>query len=661
MTASILILDDSLAVRMDLAQAFGEAGFRSIVCSTAAETRNAVANEPVALLVLDVLLPDGNGLELLSEFQARAETAHIPVLMMSTEAEVDDRIAALQRGADDFIGKPYEAHYVVARAQELLGLQPQENQHQGPCILLIDDSLTFRNSLGRTLEEAGYDVLTASSGEDGLLLAGNNRPAAILVDGVLPGINGATVIRRIRLDPALRHTPCLLLTASEQLRAESEALEAGADAFIHKAEDVDCVLARLRAALRRSELPPPHPELASSLAHPRRILAIDDDPAYLDALAAALRGEGFDTVLAHCGEEALLLLSMQPVDCILLDLDMPGLGGERTCAQIKAAPNTREIPLLMLSESEEHETIARTLDAGADDCLRKSSDFEGLRAHVQAQLRRREFEQESRREHQTELERKLESARARAAQELAETRALLVDQLEYKNRELEAFSYSVSHDLRAPLRSIAGFSAALLDDHAHGLDPTGLDYLKRVHAAAQRMGGLIDDLLRLSRVATAEPLRCAVDLSTLAAGILQELARAEPERAVEVVIEPDLWATADPRLARVALDNLLRNAWKFSQGTPQARVEFGAVVRQSDVTYFVRDNGAGFDMSHQSKLFRPFKRLHSEATFPGTGVGLCTVERIVTRHGGRVWAEGRVGHGATFYFTLPAARTTEAR
>ena len=225
-------------------------------------------------------------------------------------------------------------------------------------------------------------------------------------------------------------------------------------------------------------------------------------------------------------------------------------------------------------------------------------------------------------------------------------------QLEAFNQELEAFSYSVSHDLRAPLRSIDGFSRILLEDYADEVDEEGKDHLRRVRAASQRMGQLIDDLLDMSRLTRTEMRRERVDLSALVEGFAEELKRAQPERRAEFVIEKGLVVEGDRRLLRVAVENLLRNAWKFTHKQPRARIEFGVAEHQDTSAYFVRDNGAGFDMAYADKLFGAFQRLHRADEFEGTGIGLATVHRIIHRHGGRVWAEGQVGHGATFYFTL---------
>jgi signal transduction histidine kinase len=228
-------------------------------------------------------------------------------------------------------------------------------------------------------------------------------------------------------------------------------------------------------------------------------------------------------------------------------------------------------------------------------------------------------------------------------------------QLEAANKELEAFSYSTSHDLRAPLRAIDGFSLALLDDYSDKLDSDGQNYLNRIRSAAQRMAELIDALLNLAQVTRHELQMQAVDLSALARQVAAEMGRAQPERQVELVIADGLRTSGDVRLLRVVLDNLIGNAWKFTQKKPDARIEVGRGEPNGMEVFYVRDNGAGFDPTYAHKLFGVFQRLHSAAEFNGTGIGLATVQRVITRHGGKVWAEGAVGQGATIYFTLPMA------
>lgn len=225
-------------------------------------------------------------------------------------------------------------------------------------------------------------------------------------------------------------------------------------------------------------------------------------------------------------------------------------------------------------------------------------------------------------------------------------------ELEAANRELESFSYSISHDLRTPLRSIDGFSKALLEEYLETLDETGRDYLKRVRAASQRMGELIDDMLKLSRVTRNEMTREPVDLGTMATRIIGELRNSFPDRTVDVRIQENMNVQGDPRLLQVALQNLLDNAWKFTSETENACIEFGVTESEGKQVYFIRDNGAGFDMQYARKLFKPFQRLHSPEEFPGTGVGLAIVQRVIERHGGTIWTEGAVDHGATFYFTV---------
>jgi light-regulated signal transduction histidine kinase (bacteriophytochrome) len=223
---------------------------------------------------------------------------------------------------------------------------------------------------------------------------------------------------------------------------------------------------------------------------------------------------------------------------------------------------------------------------------------------------------------------------------------------EAASRELEAFSYSVAHDLRAPLRSIDGFSHALREEHSAALNDEAKGYLKRVSDSAQHMAQLIDGLLNLARINRSDLKSERVDLSALARRTVTALQSSQPERRVEVVITGGLAADGDARLLGAVIDNLLQNAWKFTAHKADARIEFGADKGHAGQVYFVRDNGAGFSMDHAGQLFKPFQRLHRADEFEGTGIGLATVQRVVQRHGGRIWAQGAPGSGATFYFTL---------
>jgi PAS domain S-box-containing protein len=251
----------------------------------------------------------------------------------------------------------------------------------------------------------------------------------------------------------------------------------------------------------------------------------------------------------------------------------------------------------------------------------------------------------------TERKRAEEELRLLNAELEERVRARTVD-LESANRELQAFAHSVSHDLRAPLRGIDGWSLALLEDCGEQLGAQGRACLGRVRSEAQRMGTLIDDLLHLSRVSRAELDPVTVDLTALAATLVSRLKEANPARSIEFILEPNLTCTGDPQLLEIALTNLLTNAVKFTGTRTPALVEFGQTQYEGAPAFFVRDNGVGFDMAYAKLLFAPFQRLHKTSEFPGTGIGLATVQRVIHRHGGRIWAQAKVGEGATLYFTL---------
>lgn len=251
-----------------------------------------------------------------------------------------------------------------------------------------------------------------------------------------------------------------------------------------------------------------------------------------------------------------------------------------------------------------------------------------------------------------------DQALAKAKDELEERVQERTKELEASNKEMQTFSYSVSHDLRSPLRAIDGFSEALLSNYNDKLDDMGRHYLQRIRAGSQRMADLIEGLLDLARISRNEIHRENVDLSQLANEIAQELQRRDPDRKVEFAIASDLSVNADSRLLSAAMMNLMGNSWKYSRHVKNAKIEFGSEQQNGAKVYFVRDNGAGFDMTYANKLFGVFQRLHTDKEFEGTGVGLATVQRTLQRHGGRIWAEGAVGKGATFYFTFDKERET---
>jgi signal transduction histidine kinase len=382
------------------------------------------------------------------------------------------------------------------------------------------------------------------------------------------------------------------------------------------------------------------------------ILLVDDQPANLVALEAMLQGLGQNLIKAESGREALKWLLTHEFAVILLDVKMPEMDGFETATLIRQRDKSRHTPILFLTAADNTQTQAvRGYALGAVDYLVKPVVPEFVRSKVAV------FVELAKKTDLLRRQARLLAESEQAALELAEARAELVRDLEHKNRELESFSYAVSHDLRAPLRRIDSFTRAVLESQAERLDEPGRRFLSRVREASQHMSQLIDDVLYLSRVTRADLREQEVDLSALASLILRRFQESEPARSVELKIRPSVVVTGDGQLLRIALENLLDNAWKFTANQPVARIEFGLTQVAGEPTYYIRDNGAGFDMTYADRLFGPFQRLHPQDEFPGSGIGLATVQRIIHRHGGRVWAEGLVGQGATFQFTLGRVRS----
>jgi signal transduction histidine kinase len=352
-----------------------------------------------------------------------------------------------------------------------------------------------------------------------------------------------------------------------------------------------------------------------------RVLVIDDN-ADLREYIGSLLAPGYEVSSTNDGLKGLAAARTDLPDIIVSDVMMPGLSGIELVRELRADPRTASIPVILLSARAGQEAAIEGLDAGSDDYLIKPFAAQELlarvRTHVQLALKRREW----------------------------------ISQLESANRELEAFTHSVAHDLRAPLRGINGMAEILYESKLQQLDAEGQKYLQFIHESGNRMAQLIDDLLKLSRITRGELTRQSLDLSALVREVADQLRTANPNRRVDLVVADGVSATADPRLLRVALENLLGNAWKFTSKRAAARIEFGVEEQQGVPVYFVRDNGAGFDMAYAGKLFGVFQRLHPITEFEGTGVGLATVQRILTRHGGRIWADGAINKGATFFFML---------
>jgi signal transduction histidine kinase len=393
-----------------------------------------------------------------------------------------------------------------------------------------------------------------------------------------------------------------------------------------------------------------------------KILLVDDSPENLLSASAVLEALGQEVILAESGREALRQLLDHDFAVIVLDVMMPEMDGFETAALIRQRERSRLTPIIFLTalgRSEEH--MLRGYDLGAVDYMTKPFVPEILRSKVSVfvELHRKSvlLAQQS-----ALLERRnseLQHAIQRSWQAEEEIKGLnrhlerRLEELNEVNRELEAFSYSASHDLRGPLSRIAGFSRALLEFHSGSLNEEGRTFLNRIDNSARRMCDLVEELLNFSRLTRMELSHEEVDLSAMISGLIAEIVARDPERVADFSVADGVKGWADPALMRAALQNLLENAWKFTRKHATARIEFGVEERPEGRVYFLRDDGAGFDMRDVARLFHPFQRLHKASDFEGTGIGLAIVERVVRRHGGRIWAEGEIERGATFFFTFP--------
>jgi DNA-binding response OmpR family regulator len=664
-----LIVDDSLTVRMDLYDALSEAGFTAVLAASLAEARQKLADGRPDVALLDLNLPDGNGLDLLAQLRAEAATADVHVILLASEAEVQDLPRGRELRADAYVGKPYDADEVVALARRATSEVEEPSRHR-PLVLVIDDSRTFREALRELLTENGYDVALAASGEEGLASAGTLRPDAAVVDFTLPGIDGGTVVRRLRMDLSLRTIPILLLTAAEGAADELAALEAGADAYARKSDDIDFVMARL-AALMRSSAPRLAP-LSAPMFAAKRILAVDDSPTYLNALADRLKGEGYEVSTAPSGEEALAFLGRESVDCILLDLVMPGLSGPETCVRIKADPVLRHIPLAILSVADDPAAMTAGLNAGADDYIVKSNDFEVIMGRVRAQLRRKHFEDENRRIRDELMQKELEATEARAAMELAATRERLLADLERKNAELDTalmraeeatrakslFLANMSHELRTPLNAILGYSEMLMEEAEDLGQKTFVPDLKKIHGAGRHLLSLIDDILDLSKIEAGkvelfyEPI-AVIDLVEEVQHLVLPLVR---QKGNQLAVDPGEGLglmEADVTKLRQVLFNLLSNASKFTEaGTVTLAVR---QVDDSRIVFTVADTGIGMSAEQVGKLFQDFTQADASTTrkYGGTGLGLAISKRFCEMMGGDIEVTSTPGVGSTFTVRLP--------
>ena len=493
-----------------------------------------------------------------------------------------------------------------------------------PLVLIVEDNPDMNAFVAEALGRH-YRVVTAFDGEEGLHKALETHPDLIVSDVMMPGMSGDQMVDALRRHRDMNDVPIVLLTAKADDELRVKLLKRGVQDYLYKpfsAEELLARVGRLVSERKRNEasLREAHGLLcAVTESIPDAIFVKDSAGRYLmiNAAGAQLLGQLPEQVLGK------------------RDTDLLPPEAARSVVEVEREVMTK-------GESKTIEETG-TLAGIRRTFLSTKAPYCNSQGEVMGVLGiRREITDRKRAEDQI-----------RRLNEQLEQRVIeRTSQLEAANRELESFSYSVSHDLRTPLRSLDGFSRALLEDYGESLDDTATDYLQRIRAGAQRMGELIDDLLELSRMTRMELHPRRIDLTDLANSVVRELRQQDPERHVEVLIDEHITAQGDPQLMRVVLQNLLGNAWKYTAQRRDAHIRFGVLRDDGAPVFFVKDSGAGFDMAYADKLFGAFQRLHSTDEFEGNGIGLATVQRIIHRHGGRVWAEGVVDRGATFYFTL---------
>ena len=509
-------------------------------------------------------------------------------------------------------------------------------------ILLVADNEDDIVIIKEALEETKFLRLLATlrDGEEALKYLrregeylGAQIPDLIFLDINMPKKNEFEVLDEIKAAPALEHIPVVMLTTSNDEGDIQKAYAKKACSYINKPGDPG----KLREVLENFEFywslyskTPFIPDLREI-----HILVIEDNPDDLRIIQEMLTAIKDITFHLQCADRlsvALELLTAGRYDVVLLDLSLPDSQGAGTFEKVRQ--HAPQLPIIILTGLDEERVAMRTVGGGAQDYLVKGSvDANLLIRSIRYAMERKRAEVRNLRD----LEKRLEGRAAK---------------LEAIAKEWESFSHSISHDLRAPLRSIQGFTQALVEDSSHLLDEQGKDHLQRVRAGARRMDELIDALLSLSRVTRTDLQNEPVNLTAIARTCILELQKIEPQRNVDARISEGLATLGDSRLVGLMLENLLHNAWKFTSRRPHPVIEFGANRRSDETVYFVRDNGAGFDMAYADRLFGAFQRFHAESEFPGTGIGLATVQRIIQCHGGRIWAEGVPDQGATFYFTL---------
>jgi signal transduction histidine kinase/DNA-binding LytR/AlgR family response regulator len=683
MSADVLVVDDSATVRADLQEAFEHEAFSVETAATMEAGVAALDRGRFGLVVLDVVLPDGDGLDLLRRIRSDSRTLMLPVMLLSTESEVASRIRGLSVGADEYVGKPYDRGYVVDRARQLIrarvsgpGMAPRR------VVLLAEPSPTFRQALIDVLDRAGYEVVTAEGGHEVLRRVAALRPHLVIVNGATGDLDGPSTIQQIRLDPALRRIVCVMVLDGDDPGAELRALAAGADASVRKDEDFTLVLARLKAVDRAAEAAG---TVASepALMGPKRILIISPGDAGRDA--DSLRRDGNDVVIASSAPEALELLTAQQVDCIVLDLDLEGFSGIELMKVIRSAARWHDTPIVVRAEREDDPRVIDAVGSGADDCVTRSGGTALLAARLRAVLRRKQIDDEDRRVRDALVRKEAEAAEARLRAELAETRTALLDDLRRANAELtranlalaaakekaeqesqfkSRFLAIMSHELRTPLNAILGFGQLLEQGLRGSLSDKQARHLTALVRNSRQLLALVNDILDLSKIQAGkmtlrlEPLDLRAELETAVQSVSQ-LAR-ERDITLSLQVAPALPPLeADPFRLQQMLGNLLTNAVKF---TPAGgRVALSARGERDEVVVTVEDTGIGIKREDLPRLFREFERLESGLVHraEGTGIGLALTRHLTELHGGTIEVSSQPGVGSVFSLHLPTSASRQ--
>lgn len=654
---------------MDLKEGFEQAGFEAIACQDIAAARRALEQVAPALLLVDVSLPDGDGIDLVDELRATPASLTLPIILMSGEEAAAEAFKSLATGADEFIAKPYDLAQVIDTARRLIERgAAAEAAGARPRIVVIDDSLSFREALREALEAAGYVVAAADNGASGLRLAAEVRPQVLLVDSNMPGeIGGTGVLRRMHYDAALEHIPCLLVTGSPPDQTEREVLELGAYSYVRKEEGIEAVVARVRSILRHSS--GTALEALPSLFSPKKFLAIGTDQRRWDNVAALLHQH--QLIRVEEAQQARALLERQPFDCILLQpqpLERAGIG---LCRQLKAWPTSHDVPLILIVHQDERHYGIAGVNAGADDYVTADRDSEVLAARIFAQLRRRQLERRIRQFAEERWHAQSAAAEAEAARELAQTRAALLAELERKNlelletnRELErvrrqrehAMAFLV-HDLKNPLALIMGHAQLVARRPELG---KFRESFHQIYDSAQSMNRMLMNLLDISRSddGALRPDFAPQELAPIVENVRATMEVLIQERGprIEFTARGPALVMGDGELLRRLVENLFDNAIKYSPNTGTIAVELRPLPELAQVELRVADEGPGVPEADREKIFERYFRIEREsAQRSSRGLGLSFCKIAAELHHGSIRVESREPNGSVFCVTLPVA------